>query len=121
MSRPYSPSMEQARHELLSDLASQVAVVLAEFNVSDAIAEQAGSAIADHVAERWGGQLINIPKDYRYNLSKRDLEIYERVRGNNLNELAREYGISVRAIYRVIQRTKRMAVARHQNDLFNEQ
>ena len=45
-----SPHMEQQRHELLSDVADLVAVVLEDHSVDVTLAEQCGAALADRLA-----------------------------------------------------------------------
>lgn len=113
-----SPHMEQQRHELLSDVADLVAVVLEDHGVDVALAEQCGAALADRLATHWGGQLINIPKDYRFNLANRDLLIYEEFTGNNHGELARKYGMTVRGIYKIIERARKRDLDYRQPKLF---
>lgn len=112
--------MEKVRHELLADVAEQVASVLVEFNIMADEAEQCGSAIADHLASHWGGQHITIPMDYAWKLSARDLQIWEKFNGTNHAELAREFKVTTNAIYRIIKRTKRGALAHLQVDIFDE-
>lgn len=115
-----SDQMEHLRHQLLADAADRVARVLLDYNVPEEAAEQCGSAVADDLAMHWAGQNITIPKDYRYKLTQRDLEIWEKFRGHNHLQLAREYGLTVNAIYRIIKRTKRHAIARQQPDIFEQ-
>jgi len=86
-------SMEKLRHELLTDLAEKTGQLLRDFGIEADTSDQIGHSLADHVAEHWGGQLINIPKDYAFKLAKRDLEIWERFNGRNHAALAVEYGI----------------------------
>lgn len=109
--------MEQSRHELLSDLASHVTALLREFGVEADVAEQIGDNTANHMAEHWGGQTICYPKDYIFKLHARDLEIYDRFNGGNQMQLAREYKLSVRAIYKIIERVRRRIQDRTQHRL----
>jgi len=111
-------SMEKLRHELLTDLAEKASQLLRDFGIEADTSDQIGYALADHLAEHWGGQLISIPKNYAFKLIKRDLEIWERFNGRNHAALAVEYGISVRGIYKVIQRVKRQQTALSQPGLF---
>lgn len=84
--------MEPMRNKLLSDVAAQAANIIKEHGIEADVAEQAGIAIADHLAEHWGGQLINFPKDYLFKLAERDLRIYNEFAGHNHGALASSTG-----------------------------
>lgn len=119
MSRTSTASrMECVRHELLSDVADQIAIILRDFGIDETLAAHCGSNVAAHLADHWGGQHVTIPMDYAFKLSVRDLEIFEQVRGNNIPEVAKRYGLTVNAVYRIIKRTKKRAIAKAQPDLF---
>lgn len=111
--------MEAARHELLSDVADHAAATLRDYGIATDVAEQAGAAIANTLAEHWGGQLISIPKDYHFKLAKRDLRIYGEFNGINHAQLARKYNLTVRGIYKLVERVRRREVERRQAELFS--
>lgn len=113
-----SPHMEQQRHELLSDVADTVAAVLKDHCIDPQLAEQAGVALADRLAAHWGGQLINIPKDYKFKLAARDLLIYEEFNGHNHAELARKWNMTSRGIYKIIERARKRDMDHRQPKLF---
>lgn len=113
-----SQHMEQQRHELLSDVADTVADVLKDHGIDQMLAEQAGVALADRLANHWGGQLISIPKDHKFRLAARDLLIYGEFNGNNYAELARKWGMTVRGIYKLIERTRKRDMDHRQPKLF---
>lgn len=114
-------AMAHRRHELLADVLD---VAKAELNsyVPEAIAALVASALTDHLAKHWGGQLINFPKDYRFRLSQRDAEIYAEFDGHNQAELAKKHGVGEVQMYRLLRgirdRLKAAADARNR-DLFN--
>ena len=110
--------MANLRHELLSDIALRVAEHAKEFNLQEAAAEQLGWMIADHLAEQWGGHQMNFPKDVKFTLTKRDMEIYEQFKGTNHWQLAKAYSMSTRAIYKVIARVRKYYVDERQPSLF---
>ena len=116
----YYSRMETARHELLSDIADQIALVLHELNIDGDVAEQCGEVIANHLAEHWAGQHITIPKDYAHKISARNLQIWEEFDGSNHRELAKKYGITPNAIYRIIKQTHRLAMNATQADFFEQ-
>lgn len=64
-------------------------------------AREAMREIAHNLAREYGGTYMYVPKDQELELTKRDLEIYERLQGGNANELAREYNLSVQQIYSI--------------------
>lgn len=107
-------NMEHQRHELLSEIERYTTHVLSDHSIDPDVAVQAGAAVADYLAEQWGGQLINIPKDYHWKLAKRDVEIYEAFTGHNYAELARTYNMTQRGIYKVISRARKRDIARRQ-------
>lgn len=57
--------------------------------------------IAHNLARNYGGSYMYVPKDSEFQLTKRDMEIYERMIGGNANELAREFDLSVQQIYSI--------------------
>lgn len=115
-----SDQMEHLRHQLLADTAERVARLLLDYNVPEDAAEQCGSAVADDLATHWAGQNLTFPKDYRYKLTRRDLEIWDKFTGNNQRELAKEYNLTVNAVYRLLKRIRRQAIARNQPDIFDQ-
>lgn len=110
--------MASLRHELLSDIALRVAECAKDFNLPDDAAEQMGWMLADHLAEQWGGHQMNFPKDVKFTLTKRDMEIYEQFKGTNHWELAKQYKMSTRAIYKVIARARKHYINERQPTLF---
>jgi len=112
-------TMEDRRAALLSDMAAHTAAVAQEFGVPAEVADQVGAAVADHMATHWGGQNITVPKDYAFRLSKRDEEILEAFTGNNHAQLAQQYDMTVRGIYKLIARALRRQRDLKQGKLFD--
>jgi Mor family transcriptional regulator len=110
--------MEKIRHELLSDVADHSKRVLEDHGIDENVAEQAGLAIANFLAEHWGGQLVNIPKDHVFKLAQRDIEIYDAFTGHNHSELARKFKMTTRGIYKVIARAQKRDMDFRQPRLF---
>jgi Mor family transcriptional regulator len=105
--------------QTLRDLADVVAQQLVDAQVLDeARARQVGRTVADRVCEEWQGQIVTVPKAALFRVRKRWQEIYERFTGNNHAELAREYGMGVRQIYKVIAVMRAEYRARASADLF---
>jgi Mor family transcriptional regulator len=113
-----STRMEGMRRELLADVAAHAAEIAVAHGVSPEIAEMIGTAIADHLAEHWGGQVISIPRDYHYKLSDRHYQIYREFSGNNHMELVRKHNISLQWIYKLLNRIGKRETDKRQKKLF---
>lgn len=113
--------MAHRRHEFLADMQDVAKKELTAY-LPEPAAEMVASALTDHLATHWGGQLINIPKDYRWRLSQRDSEIYAAFNGYNYAELAQQYGLTQIHMHRLIRnirdRLKKASDARNR-DLFH--
>lgn len=119
MSNPSFPNrMAMRRHELLADLVDSVTKRLSQNGVNDNTAEIVANDLADHIAKHWGGQVINIPKDYKRELTKLELEIYERFQGDNYDNLAREYNMTESGVRKLIHRISTKLSNQNQPTLF---
>lgn len=115
-------SMAIRRNEFLSDVQAVATAYLAK-HVSGPAAELVASSLTYHLADYWGGQLINIPKYYHWKLSKRDAEIYGAFNGHNYAELAKQYTMGERGLRKLLDRMRtRIAEAadKRTHDLFND-
>lgn len=101
-----SQHMERRRNKLLQDTADFAARRMAELGIDSKAADLIATDIADHLADVWGGQTLNFPKDYLLKLSLQEDEVYRKFNGNNYAELALEYGISERGMQKKIARIK---------------
>lgn len=113
-----SGKMSAVRHELLSGVADAAAELAKDYGLDPDHAEQLGCAVADHLALAWGGQNITIPKDHKFKLCQRDMEIWEEFDGHNHSYLARKYGVGVKAIYKILKRVGRYQRDKSQPSLF---
>jgi Mor family transcriptional regulator len=98
--------MEEKRNELFADLVTTAERLLQEYDLQAPAATLIANALADHLADHWGGQNMNIPKDYRRKLSLRELEVYDRFSGDNFDTLARDFGMTERSMRRLIARVR---------------
>ncbi|WP_420554018.1 Mor transcription activator family protein [Neptuniibacter marinus] len=117
MSQPNG--MEELRSELLDEVSSYTTKILTDHGIDDAVAEQSGFALAEFLAEHWGGQLINFPKNHLYKLARRDMQIYNEFNGRNYPQLARKHNMSIRGMYKLIERVHKRRLAETQPDLFS--
>lgn len=98
--------MAVKRHELFEDVMALVEKTLVEHDVKSFHAGIAGAAVADRLADHWGGQNFTFPKDSRRKLTKRELQIFDDWSGDNWSDLARKYDMAERTVRRVIARIK---------------
>lgn len=121
MSSPADTAAEVRRHELLADVAENVAQRLIEkHGLAQDIAIDVGNDLADFLAEHWRGQNIYMVGDRQFKLNHRDWEIFHRMERGNAHELAAEFGISFVRVYQIYKRCLAEARSRVQNDLFGE-
>ncbi len=102
-----SRRMDDLRSELLADVTAHTAATLIGHGIASDVADQCGAAVADHLAEAWGGQVISVPKDHAYRLSQRDQAILQEYTGDNLEGLARRYSMTQRGLRKLIDRARR--------------
>ena len=113
-------TMQAKWPELLSELEIHITQLAKDFNLDDETCEQLGVSTADFIATHFSGQVVCFPKDYRYKLANRDLEIYRKFRGNNWRELVKEFNMTESGIRKVMARVRRAISKRTQPDLFDE-
>ncbi|MBX9831871.1 MAG: hypothetical protein K2X78_02355 [Burkholderiaceae bacterium] len=104
------------RHELLSDLFVTAERWLLEQDLAPEAASVTASGLVDHIVNHWGGQVISIPKDVRYMLTMRELEIYDQHTGDNTAELARKYHMSLRGMNKLLNRIRSKIKAAREAD-----
>lgn len=113
--------MHVRRSELLTSVAASATELARDFGLPDNVAEQVGAAVADTIAEQWGGQVLSIPKDFHFKLSQRDREILEhRRQGATAQEIARQYNMHVRSVRRLLRRAELRGRDDRQQQLFGE-
>lgn len=90
--------------ELVADMQAHAVAVLQKYFIADAAQlELAARDLAQRMADNWGGQIIYFPKNYGGRLGARDAEIYRAFDGTNQSQLAKQYGLSVQQIYKIIK------------------
>jgi Mor family transcriptional regulator len=112
-------NLEFRRDKFLDDLSTQVIEVLLELNIDQTKCEIAAAEVISMVVAKHGGEQLYIPKDYTHKSQERALAVYEVCNGRNHAEVAREFDISVRSVYRIYKRIKAQIIAKNQRDMFN--
>lgn len=111
--------MSERRNELLTDMMALAEQLLTEHDVGSAEAVLIANALADRLADHWGGQNITFPKDFRWKLDRLELEIYDFYNGQNLGETALKFNITERGLRKMIARARKKLVNRNQGGLFD--
>ena len=111
--------MSERRNELLTDMMALAEQTLAEHGVGSNESVLIASALADRLADHWGGQNITFPKDFKWKLSRLELEVYDFYNGQNLGETALKFNITERGLRKMIARARKKIVNRNQRDIFD--
>lgn len=94
------------RHEFYQELIDVLVRELTEFGLAEDAATLIATTTADNISDYWGGQVICFPKDVAYKLSKLELEVYDKFKGNNADALAREHNMSLRGMNKLLARVR---------------
>ncbi|MDZ7887723.1 MAG: Mor transcription activator family protein [Pseudomonas sp.] len=106
--------------ELLLDLTQHISHALGELiSLDTEQAEHVAKEVADRMAAHWGGQNIYFPMGLSIKLSKRDRQIFDKFNGHNQSDLAREFGVSLQWVYKIIKAVRKEEIARRQVDMFS--
>lgn len=111
---------ERYSEELLVDLVTTVEQALADDGIDKHTARKAALEAAESLRVRWGGQQLYFPKGIRFELSQRDLDIFEEFNGHNHNELAKKYDVCMVRIYKIVKQVRRDQVRLRQADIFDD-
>lgn len=97
---------EIRRNEVIQFLLDTTDDELKKIGIAEANAEDVAHRVADRLADAFSGQVISFPVEFRRRIEARDNEIFAKHTGDNTHELAREYGLSVRALNKALARTR---------------
>ncbi|GGY97025.1 Mor transcription activator family protein [Shewanella fodinae] len=78
--------------------------------------------LAEHLATLNGNYLgcrnMYIPSGERLKVAQRDIRIWREFKGNNMEQLSRQYGLSERLVSQIVAEHRTVFVARKQRRLF---
>ncbi|WP_103035201.1 Mor transcription activator family protein [Castellaniella caeni] len=112
--------MENLRIELFSDLIDHVqALMVADYGMSEDAGEQVGVSIVEFLSAHWAGIVLTIPRDYKFQLAKRDLEMYYSHKGD-FTATALKWGLTERGARKVIERVVKRIIQKNQGRLFDD-
>ncbi|MGS0725002.1 Mor transcription activator family protein [Shewanella sp. 0m-11] len=81
-------------------------------------AVQISEALATTISTYLGGRDIYIPNGECLNDALRDIPIWREFKGNNLEQLSRDYGLTERRVSQIIAEQRAAFVARKQRRFF---
>ena len=112
--------MQPRTREFLAWVASTAAEVTVEYGMASDHADQIGAAMADRLAENWGGQTLYFPNDASYKITPRDRAILVAHReGASVAKLAREYKMSEQGMRKLLRRAASRDKSLNQLKLFD--
>ncbi|GAB6040154.1 Mor transcription activator family protein [Endothiovibrio diazotrophicus] len=111
--------MTTSAPEFLRDLALYGSTVLTGAGLDRRDAHALAWKIVEQVRANYGGQMTYIPKGVILDISARDLKIWKAFTGQNQDQLAREFELSVQQIYAILRRTGAAQRALRQSPLFD--
>jgi|GEM_PF-358617 len=104
--------------ELLADLARELIRHLMHEGLDEVAARAHGPNLSQYVRRHWGGQSIYIPRGVTYESDERGRRMFEKFRGNNHVQLAREFNVSVIWVYKTIAKERARLQGKIQGRLF---
>lgn len=114
-----SQRMQQRRHEVLEFHRELLERLLVDQGQSPTEALVIASDFTDQYAQHVAGQTICYPKEHRYRLLRKELEIYNKFDGN-VPELAIQYDMTERGMYKLIARVRKRLRENAQPGLFDD-
>ena len=100
----------------LQSLSALMQVTLKKHGVSNA--DRISEDLATGLSLYFGGRDMYIPNGESLKKALRDIKIWNEFKGNNLEQLSREYGLTERRISEIIAEQRAVLVARKQRRLF---
>lgn len=100
----------------LQSLCELMRVTLEEKGITESVA--LSEALATTLSTYLGGRDIYIPNGERLKDALRDIRIWREFKGNNLEQLSRQYGLTERRVSQIVKAQRAAFVARKQRQLF---
>jgi len=100
--------MKRISHELLTDLAVHVSLLLTRRGIQEDEAQAIGDEVADYIRRHWGGQQIYFPKEFSHRVSRIHRQLLKfHHQGATVEQLARRFRLSSSHIYRLLKQMKK--------------
>jgi Mor family transcriptional regulator len=85
-------------------LARMIRKYAGDVGISDAQAEVLAREMAHEICQPWKKQTVYIPEDLGFDLQERDRKLWQAFTGNNHDELAKQFDLSVQTVYALLKR-----------------
>ncbi|OOS08074.1 Mor transcription activator family protein [Moraxella cuniculi DSM 21768] len=93
--------------------------------INQGVNKEQAAAIAeestDTVLDEFGGENLYIPKNISGKAARRNRTIYEEFTGDNHDELAKKYGVTLQRIYTIIKEQRQFELSSRQFCLWDDQ
>ncbi len=94
--------------ELIKELATTAeSILINNYHYDKDVAKKIAVDFGTAFAQSCGGMQVYIPVGAGIQISERNLEIYNKFTGHNHNELAKEFGLSVQWIYKILKKVEK--------------
>jgi len=100
----------------LQSLCDVMRVTLKQHNIDNA--DRVSEDLATSLSAYLGGRDVYIPNGESLKKALRDIKIWREFKGNNLEQLSRDYGLTERRISEIVAEQRAAFVARKQRRLF---
>jgi Mor family transcriptional regulator len=100
----------------LQSLCDVMRVTLKQHNIDNA--DRVSEDLATSLSAYLGGRDVYIPNGESLKKALRDIKIWREFKGNNLEQLSRDYGLTERRVSEIVAEQRAAFVARKQRRLF---
>ncbi|MGR3972796.1 Mor transcription activator family protein [Shewanella sp. 1180_01] len=100
----------------LQSLCDVMRVTLKQHNIDNA--DRVSEDLATSLSAYFGGRDMYIPNGESLKKALRDIKIWREFKGNNLEQLSRDYGLTERRVSEIVAEQRAAFVARKQRRLF---
>lgn len=106
--------------DFLADIADKLDVWLQESGLKTPTSAEIAFKITERIREEWSGEQIYLPKGLHFEINQKHRDIYAKFRGDNHQQLAKEYDLTVVQIYKIIRTVAAANFTKRQQGLFND-
>lgn len=105
--------------EALTGILDQISTALVkELKMEPVQARTAAEIAVEMIRETTGGGTLYVAKGHLYAITEKHRTIYRRFTGDNYYQLSREYDLSERQIYTIVERCRAAEFTKRQPSLF---
>jgi Mor family transcriptional regulator len=113
--------LDAAYPEVLADIAREIHARLMDdprVKLPHQVAAEIALGVAEHVRRNIGGVSLYIPRGHAYEATQREQQIYRDFKGDNYQELARQYDLTEMRIRQIVNQVGAVERAKRQQNLF---